>query len=237
MMKPLVLAVLVTACSQHVYSPPTQAFALSPIAALPQGRQAVDLEVSRSAQIFDPAIDAGALRLRSGAGDNAEISVEGTAFQVQDTGPSTANRTFYAGRAGMRVNPNRGAFSFSGGVGGGYSAASGTFAAVDAGAAVGWENCVVVPSAQVTGYASAPLGAARPVDVSDGGEGPPVYSTPQRTLGVAVRAGLRFAFDHEACRHGQQTTWLSAGAGITTMVDDAQSATLLTIGLGLSVPL
>ncbi len=236
-MKPIVIALLATACSQHVYSPPTQAFALEPIAALPDGRQAVDLELSRSAQVFDPAIDAGALRLRSGVGNNTELSVEGTSFTVQDTGPSTANRTFYAGRAGVRINPDRGALSFTGGVGGGYSAAGGTFAAVDAGAAIGYQNCVLVPSAQISGYASAPMGDARPVDVSTNSDDPPVYSTPQRTLGVELRAGLRLALDRDTCRHGQPTTWLSAGAGTTTMVDATTHGTLMTLGLGLSVPL
>ena len=237
-MKPLVAAVFfVTACSQHVYSPPTQAFALQPIAALPQDRQAVDLEVSRSAQIFDPAIDAGTARLRSGVGNNTEISVEGTAFDVRDTGPSTANRTFYAGRAGMRFNPERGAFSLSAGVGGGYSSAAGMFAAIDAGAAVGYENCVVVPIAQVTGYASTPLGTARSVDVTEDSDNPPVYSTPQSTVGVEVRGGLRIALDRAACRLGQPASWLTAGAGLTTMVDSTANATLMTIGLGLTVPL
>ncbi|MEO8706291.1 MAG: hypothetical protein ABI867_40045 [Kofleriaceae bacterium] len=229
-----VLVIATAACSQRVYSPPSQAYSLGPLTALPRGSQALDLEVSRHAQIFDPAIEAGAARLRVGVDGNTELSIEGSALTVDDDGPSSANRNLYSGRTGIRWSPKPGVALF-GGLGGGYAPAGGTFAAGDAGIAVGYHNCTLVPVAQVSGFASVPLEATA-VDVSVDDK-TKVFDTPGRTAGVVVRGGLRLSLAPSTCRSGKPSSWITVGAGFTTLKDADSSAALFGLGLGLELPL
>jgi hypothetical protein len=234
MMRHLAL-LAVTGCSQKVYSPPSQLFAVTPIAALPETQQAFDVDVSRHAQIFDPPLDTGAARMRFGVGETAEISVEGAAAALREDGPSSSARTFYTGRAGVRTNPGKGPFTFFAGAGGGFAAAGGTFAAVDVGAAVGYENCVLVPSFQASAYVSEPFDA-RPIDVTVDPKDP-TFDTPSSTLGGVLRAGLRLSLTPSACRRGEQSTWLVAGFGVTKMMDRDSDAAIGGAGLGISIPI
>jgi len=234
-MKTFLLAIALTGCSHHVFSPPSQAFGLTGIRPLAQGQRALDVEVSRHAEIFDPAVFAGAGRLRTGIGDNAEVSVEGTLMQVADTGPSTADRSIYAGRAGVRSRPGNSPFAVFAGLGGGFAPAGGGFAAADAGIAVGWDNCVLVPMLQGSGLISRPL-APRPIDVTTDLDHPQT-ATPRPTYGLDVRAGLRISLTPFACRRGEPGMWLTGGLDITTLVDAEQSQTLGGVGFGLEIPL
>lgn len=229
------LAVAATACSQKVYSPPSQLYAVTPVAALPANQQALDIDVSRHAEIFDPPLDAGAARMRFGLGDNTEVSFEGTAAALRDDGPSTASRTLYTGRAGVRSNPGAGPFTFFAGAGGGFAAAGGTFASADAGLGLGYENCVLVPSVQASAYVSEPLDA-RPVDVTVDAKDP-TFDTPTTTVGGVLRAGLRLSLSPAACRRGEQTTWIVAGVGVTRMMDRDSDTAIPGIGLGVSIPI
>ncbi|NVB83419.1 MAG: hypothetical protein HOV81_33915 [Kofleriaceae bacterium] len=228
------LLVVVAACSQRVYSPPSQTFALGGIRSLDYGQSALDLEVSSHSQIFDPAIVALDGRWHTGIGDNAEASVEGTAHRVDDNGPSMADRTFYSGRAGLRVNPGKSGATFFAGAGGGYAGAGGGFASADSGIAIGYDNCTVVPVLQGSAFISQPLDA-RPIDVSDGDSDR--TDTPERTVGVVVRGGLRFSLSPSRCRAGEQVPWLTLGFGSTTVADTEDSATLMGAGLGIQIPL
>lgn len=230
-----VALVLAMGCSQHLYSPPTQAFALAPVHTLGASDQAVDLDASTHSQIFDPGFDAGSARLRTGIGNNAEVSVEGMAATVNDGGPSTANRGVYAGRAAVRVDPNRGPISFNAGIGGGFAPAAGSFAAIDGGVSIGYDNCYVVPVAAVSTFVSQPL-AARSVDVSVD-ETMPMYSTPHRTAGGTFRGGLRVSLSPSTCHAGHEAPWLTAGFDFTSLVDASSNAQLLGVGAGVTIPL
>ncbi len=228
---PLLVA---SACSQRVYSPPSQTFALGGIRSLEAGQNALDLEVSSHSQIFDPAVVALDGRWHAGIGDNAEASVEGTAHRVDDSGPSTADRTFYSGRAGLRVNPGRSGATFFAGAGGGFAGAGGGFASADSGIALGIDNCYVVPVVQGSAFISQPL-QPTPIDVSDGDTA--ATDTPQRTIGVVVRGGLRVSLSPSRCRAGEQVPWITLGFGGTTLADADDSATLMGAGLGIQIPL
>lgn len=230
-----ILPLCFAACSQRVYSPPAQTYSVMPINALGAGQQAMDLEASTHSQIFDPALNAFDGRYRTGVGDNTEVSIEGTAHAVEDTGPSQANRTFYSGRAGVRTNPGHsGATLFAGG-GGGYAHSGGAFVAVDSGIAIGYENCYVTPILQASGFISQPT-SPKMVDVSDE-SGHVEYDTPSTTVGGVVRGGLRISLSPERCHAGEQVPWITLGAGTTTLADHDSSATLLGAGLGISIPL
>ena len=230
-----VALLLAAACSQRVYSPPSQLFAVTPIAALPEAKQALDIDLSSHADIFDPALHAGAGRLRHGLGDNTEASVEGTVAALADNGPSTANRSLYTGRAGIRTNPGAGAITFFAGAGGGYAPSGGTFAALDAGVVVGIPNCTFVPTFQASGYVSEPLDP-RPIDVTDDARYPE-YDTPTRTVGGVLRGGVRISLAPSLCRRGEQAPWLVAGVGVTKMMDADSEASIPGAGIGIEIPL
>lgn len=230
----LVLLVLSAACSQRVYSPPAQSFALSPVHALRPGHSALELEASRHAEIFDPAIKVLDARYRRGLEDNAELTFEGAAHQVEDNGSSQAAREFYSGRAGIRVSPAAGDASLFAGAGGGFAAAGGSFAAVDTGLTIGVDNCTLVPTFTVAGFASQPINP-EPIDVSDGDDY--ATDTPAFTVGAALRGGLRLSMSPSKCRAGEDVSWLSAGIGMTSLSDFDSNAALLHIGLGFEVPL
>jgi hypothetical protein len=233
-MRTAAVLLLVAACSQHVYSPPGQSFALSPVHSLRPGRSALELEASRHAEIFDPAINVLDARYRRGLDDNAELTLEGAAHQVEDGGPSQAAREFFSGRAGVRISPDAGDLSLFAGAGGGFAAAGGQFAAVDTGLTIGVDNCVLVPTFTVAGFASQPINAT-PIDVTDD----EYYETdtPAFTVGGVLRGGLRLSMSPSKCRAGEDVSWLSAGMGLTTLSDFDSNAALIHIGLGFEVPL
>ncbi|MEO8845134.1 MAG: hypothetical protein ABI591_24660 [Kofleriaceae bacterium] len=229
-------AVLAAGCSQHLYSPPTQAYALAPVTTLGPNDKALDLDGSTHSQIFDPGIETGTARLRTGIASDAEVSVEGTAARVNDSGPSTANRDFYTGRTGVRVNPGHGPLSWNAGIGGGFSPSAGTFAALDGGVSIGYDNCYVVPIAAASMFVSQPL-AARAVDVTVDRDKPVMYSTPERTGGGTVRGGLRISLSPDTCHAGHQAPWITAGFDLTTLVDSTSHAELFGAGVGVTLPL
>jgi hypothetical protein len=235
MMKLAAVALLAAGCSQRVYSPPSQLFAVSPIAALPDNQRAFDVDISTHSQIFDPSVNAGTGRLRHGIGDNAEVSVEGSVAAVADSGPSKADRSFYTGRAGVRTNPGEGPLTFFAGAGGGYAPAGGTFGALDAGVVVGIPNCTFVPTFQASGFVSEPLDP-RPIDVSDDPKYVD-YDTPSRTVGGVLRGGVRIGLSPSACRRGEQEPWLVAGFGVTKVMDIDSDDAIPGAGIGIEIPL
>jgi len=232
-MRPSILVAFACAgCSQHVYSPPAQAYSLGPLHALPPGSAALDLEGSRSGQVFDPKIDAASARVRAGIASGVEGSLEGAMYTVDDSGPSTANRRIYVGRAGVRVgHPG---IVWLAGLGGGFAPSGGPFVSADTGVAFGYDNCVVVPVVQVTGFVSVPL-APRPIDVSD--DATTTFSTPSTTFGGTIHTGLRFALSPSRCRAHRESPWITIGGGITSMNDATTGATFAGVGIGLELPL
>jgi len=238
-MKPVAALVLVllaaAACSQHLYSPPTQAYQVAPVHALDRDQRAVDIDGSTHSQIFDPGYDAGSVRLRGGVGDETELSLEAMTAIINSNSVSTASRGVYAGRGGVRINPGHGAISFDAGIGGGFAPAAGTFAAIDGGISVGYDNCYVVPIASASLFASQPL-EARAVDVTVDTDHP-MTSTPSRTAGATFRGGLRVSLSPSACHAGHEAPWITAGFDVTTLVDATSHAQLMGLGAGLTFPL
>lgn len=233
-MRTAAVLLLLTACSQRVYSPPGQSFSLSPVHSLRPGHSALEVEASRHAAIFDPAVNVLDARYRRGLEENAELTLEGAAHQVEDSGPSQAAREFFSGRAGVRVSPAAGDASLFAGAGGGFAAAGGSFAAVDTGLTIGVDNCTLVPTFTVAGFASQPINA-QPIDVSD--DEHYTTDTPAFTVGAALRGGLRLSMSPSRCRAGEDVSWISAGMGLTTVSDFDSNDALMHIGIGFEVPL
>jgi hypothetical protein len=236
-MKPSAALVLLaaSACSQHLYSPPTQVYAVAPVHTLDADQRAVDIDGSTHSQVFDPGYDAGSARLRAGVGNDTELSLEAMSAIVNSNSISNAARDVYAGRAGMRINPDHGVLSFTAGLGGGFAPAAGSFAAIDGGISAGYDNCYVVPVASASVFASQPL-EARPVDVTVDPD-KPMTSTPTRTAGATFRTGLRVSLSPSACHAHHEAPWLTAGFDVTTLVDATSHAQLMGLGAGLTFPL
>lgn len=230
----VVVLLLASACSQQVYSPPAQTFALSPVHSLAQAHSALEIEASRHADIFDPAVHVLDGRYRHGIGEGAEVSLEGAAHQVEGNGYSKAARDFYSGRAGISVSPEAGDARIFAGAGGGFASEGGQFVAVDSGITLGVDNCVLVPTFTVAGFASQPINA-KPIDVSD--DEYYTTDTPAFTAGAVMRGGLRLSLSPSKCRGGEDVPWISAGMGVTTLTDFDSNAALIHIGLGVEVPL
>lgn len=228
-----VTTLLLAACSQRVYSPPTQAFGVGPVTSLPSGGRSFDIEVAGHSQVFDPKLLSGAARYNESIARRTDVSVEGTMFRLASTGSSHEDPDVYAGRVGLRHSPGEDLALFAG-TGGGYSPAGGSFVSADGGIGVGIDNCVVVPVAQVSGFISQPLDA-HPIDVSEGDV--MTTDTPSRTLGVTARGGVRVSLTPAACRRGETGTWVYAGLDYTAVTDTDTQDELFGIGLGLSVGL
>lgn len=228
--------VTLAACSQNVYSPPAQTFAVTPIHVLAPDQKAVDAEVSSHSEIFGPSINAFDARYRTGVGANTEVSVEGAAHVIDDRGPSMADRSFYSGRVGARVNPAKGGVTFFAGGGGGHGNAGGEFVSADAGMAFGFENCYVVPIFQVSGFVSQPLDP-HPIDVSDETDMPREFDTPSTTVGGTMRGGLRVSLSPARCHQGEQIPWITLGLGMTSVSDHDSHDVLMGAGVGVEFPL
>lgn len=221
-------------CSQRVYSPPTQAFGLGPVTAMPAGAKSLDIELAGHSQLFDPSLQSGAARYSQDVGSRTAVTFEGTAYELDGGGgASKASRQIYAGRAGVRTSPGDDLAVFAG-AGGGYAPAGGPFTALDAGMSVGIHNCVLVPVVQGSAFVSQPI-APRPIDVSV--DDTMTTDTPSRTLGATVRAGLRLSLTPAACRRGEPGGWFYAGADFTGVSDEDSSDSLMGVGLGFSIPL
>jgi hypothetical protein len=220
-----------TACSQRVYSPPTQAFAVGPVTALPAGGSTLDVELATHSQLFDPGLHSAAGRYARSIGDRTEVTAEGTAFTLEGSGTRS---NIYAGRGGVRTSPGDD-LSFFAGAGGGYAPIGGSFASLDAGVSFGIDNCYVVPVMTFAGFVSQPLDP-RPIDVTvDPKE--MTYDTPSRTVGGTARGGLRVDLTPSSCKRGEAGTWIYGGLDVTTVVDKDTTDSLMGFGVGVSVPL
>ncbi len=220
-----------SACSQRVYSPPSQAFAVNPLTALPEGSSTLDVELATHAQLWDPDLLSGAGRYARSIGDRTEVTAEGTVFSLEGAG---TRGTVYAGRGGVRTSPGDDLSIFAG-AGGGVSPAGGPFASADAGISFGIDNCYLVPVMTFSGFVSQPLDP-RPIDVT---VDPKVmtYDTPSRTVGGTARGGLRLDLTPSSCRRGEAGTWIYGGIDVTMVADEDTTDSLMGLGVGLSVPL
>jgi len=216
-----------SACSQRVYSPPAQAFAVGPVTSLPEGTSTLDVELATHSQLFDPGLQSAAGRYARNIGDRTDVTAEGTAFTLQ-------GHNIYAGRGGVRTSPGDD-LSFFAGAGGGYAPTGGPFASVDAGVSFGIDNCYVVPVMTFAGFVSQPLDP-RPIDVTVDPKYM-TYDTPSRTVGGTARGGLRVDLTPSSCRRGEPGSWVYAGLDVTTVADEDTTDSLMGFGVGLSVPL
>ena len=218
------------ACAQHVYSPPSRAFALESARTVGAQRVGVAAQVGAQGALFGPSISAAESQVRYGVADDVEVSGQGTYAYVADEPAHHVDPSFYMGRAGVKVNPGGGALSLTGGVGGGYAAAGGGFAAGDLGAIVSYNGCTFIPFAGVGGFVSQPLDP-HPVDVTEPADKMPVYDTPSTTVGMTITSGLKIAF-RDRCTEAAPPVALTIATGATRVSDHDSEDGFFGLALG-----
>lgn len=183
-----------SACSYHLYAPPSRAAPLETPRALPVGQNAIAVEGAAVAGVFDPTIVAGALRYRRGLAKRVDGVADVTGMHVLDRPRDVkAWPGAYALRVGVK-HEAADVLALTFGLGGGGSAAGG-FIGPDLGLILGYENRYFVPFFSLRGFFSQPLGA-RTVDLGlDGGNRR--VSRPDTTLGSSVALGFRIPLLHE----------------------------------------
>jgi hypothetical protein len=184
----IALTIPIPACVHNVYTPPARAFPLETPETLKAGKYGLAGEVSAHGKT--PDVGAGTLRVRRGIEDNLEASVEVTYAKVGNETAANTNPNLFAGRAGIRLQPDEmKSIGLSAGLGGG-TFAGGPYVSADAGANLAYEMCRVTPFVGASGYVSTPLDA-REVDTSE--EGMMVgqfVDKPETTAGLTLRVGL-----------------------------------------------
>jgi len=225
------IAVLVAGCSHNVYTPPTRAFPLETPQTLDEGRYGVQVEASGHGN--GPKVGAGALRLRRGIADSAELDGEITYAKASDPSAANTNPHLLAARAGAKLRSEElPEVAVTAGLGGG-TFAGGPYVSADAGAVIAYDTCRVTPFVGGMGYASKPLDA-RPVDTTQ--RGMPVGSfvdTPETTAGVQVRIGLKLNLS--SC--DDKRTALVAGFGLDHFWDDDSDRGYASGGAALEIDL
>jgi len=225
------IAVLVAACSHNVYTPPTRAFPLETPQTIGDGDYGVQLEASAHGN--GPKVGAGALRLRRGIADNAELDAELTYAKASDATTAPTQKQLIAARAGGKLRSDElPELAVTGGLGGG-TFAGGPYVTADAGAVVAYDTCRVTPFVGGMGYLSTPLDA-RPVDTTQPDMPAGMFvDTPETTAGVQLRIGIKLNLS--SCE--DRRTAVVAGFGVDHFWDDDSDRGYASGGAAISIDL
>lgn len=184
---PVTIALLLTACSPHAFSPPGRTLPLETAAAVGAGNTGVQLEGGTSAELLGPALVHGTARVRHGVGEHTDLNVEGNFTYFLDGDEQVdVHRGIYSGRLGIKHAFGE-HFALTGGIAAGGSA-GGAFLSPDLGFIAGFENPYVVPFVSGRLILSQPIGA-REVEFID--DGVAFMQAPQFTYGYAITTGVR----------------------------------------------
>jgi hypothetical protein len=205
-------AMLSSACSYQVYSPPAHMVALESARTLAPGETTVAAKGTYQHELFEPDLAAGSAVVRRGIREGLEVTGEASYARVMVRGEDSElpiDPGVYAARAGVKLAPNQ-YLAGTLGVGGGYAPAGGGFGAIDVGGIVSYDNCWVVPFASVSGFVSQPI-AAKAVDFgATHGK-----STASTSYGVTGATGIEVPLSHKACREGRASPKLQMGVNLS----------------------
>lgn len=184
---PLV-CLLLPACSQQVYVPPTRPMLLHTARTVGAGQTSVQAQASTGGAMFGPEVSAGNVQIHRGLTERLDVAVDGTVYHVHDGSASRSDPNVYAVRVGVRGGLDEN-LAFVAGVGAG-SSAGGPFVSADAGVVLSVENRYLVPFLSLVGSAGRPLDPL-PVDVTVPDDERRQFDTPRPTLGVGGTLGVR----------------------------------------------
>jgi len=104
-----------------------------------------------------------------------------------------------------------------GGLGGGFAPAAGGFAAADAGGALSYPNCYVVPFVNAMIFGSVPIGA-RQVDFRNADGTLQSSDKADPTYGFGFGTGIEIPLSHDRCRAGRTAPRLQLGGALDVLI-------------------
>jgi len=110
----------------------------------------------------------------------------------------------------------------TGGVGGGFAPAAGSFAAFDLGGIASYPNCYVIPLVAPSAFVSVPF-AARTVTFDNGN-----MSKAATSYGFGLAAGVEIPLDRARCREGRTPARSQLGANLFSITSVDQPVTMTT---------
>jgi hypothetical protein len=180
------------------------------------GETVVGARGAAHAAVFEAGAAVGSAGVRRGIADGVELDGEVTYLRVMDDAHRDIDRNVYAGRAGFKMSESRGVAAVLGGVGGGVSPAAGGFVAADLGGAVSYPNCLAVPFAGGSVFASQPVAAKR-VDFRRADGSIEAYDTANTTFGFGAGVGVEVPLDHDRCRSGLTPARIQLGVSLNVL--------------------
>ena len=222
---PLSVALILTACSPHAFSPPGRTLPLETAAAVGAGNTGVQLEGGISTEVLGPGVVHATARVRHGVGEQTDVNFEANlVFYIDDDEQVEAHRGIYSGRFGVKHAFGQ-HFALTGGVAAGGSAGGGFFSP-DVGFITSFENPYVVPFVSGRLVLSQPLGA-REVEFFD--DGVAFTQSPQFTYGYALATGVRVPVGPMA---KPLRPALLVGFGLTQIFDGEEDTGFMGVNLG-----
>jgi hypothetical protein len=188
------LALLASACTPRVYSPPARTLPLETPATLEPGAYGFDAEGGYSGAVFGPELATAALRVRRGLDEGIEAAAELGFVHVDRGGDTDTHPNGYLVRAGIKLQPEQ-AFALRAGVGGGGSAAGG-FVSPDIGITLAFENAYFVPFVSGDAWVSQPI-AASEIHLGTDDDGDDVWDRPKPSFGLRGTGGFRVPWNRE----------------------------------------
>jgi len=205
-------------CSYQLASPPARMMNLQSAKTAAPGETVVGVRGAGYASIFDPGAVVASAGVRHGIAEDVEVDAEASWARLDEEGYGDLDRNIYAARVGAKVSRKSGWAAAFAGAGGGYAPVGGAFSAVDAGVAVSYPNCYVVPFTNLTLFGSLPIGAKQ-VDFRNATDGSVAASSKATfTYGVGWGGGVELPLDRARCRQGLTPARLQLGLSSFTLV-------------------
>ena len=211
------LASVLGGCSYQLVSPPARMVNLESAKTVAKGETMGGLHGAAYTGVFDPGAVVTNANVRRGVADNLEVDADLSWARVTYDGYPDIDRNIYAARVGAKLSNERGTAAVFGGVGGGFARAAGGFTAADAGIAVSYPNCYVVPFANGMIFGSLPI-AARQVVFTESDGTSTMSDKADPTYGFGWGAGIEIPLSHDRCRAGLTAPRLQLGGALDILV-------------------
>jgi len=228
----LVIALLFSGCTAHVFSPPAMGGTLESVKPLAESEMKVGARVGSQKDGFGPKATTFNARFHRGFAQKFELGADFSLFHVKGVEQADQDLSPYVGamRLGGKLEVLEHYMAIQGGVGGGFSDA-GQFVSPDLGIILAVENPYLVPFVNVSGFVSQPINP-KAVDVSHADE--PVGTNvqePKFTYGIQWSGGIRVPFEISK----GIILAPSVGFGGTYLVDSDATANLTGVVGGLDL--
>lgn len=234
-----IVAIVAAACTPRAVTPPSRTFVMDSPSAPPVGGVDLQLDAASIGALFGPELVGGNARLRNTIEPGVTVEADGGVLHVTNDG-SGSDRNAYTGRVGVLLTSDSKHAAFGAGVGGGTSAAAGSWATADVHGVISGAHRYVRPIlAGGVGY-STPLGNRTFVvhEPDDGPEG--VRLQLPRNLFAAIHVGLELGPPERAFVLGASLVrfWLREDSVLTPDLNDHdRDDAYLAFGAGLRLAL